>query len=275
MFNLPLHVEAHGREPGDGDTFVLLHGYGASSFSWRTWSPALERRGHVVNIDLKGFGSAPKPDDGRYAPTDQAELVHRLIRQRDLRDITLIGHSLGGGVALLTALHLLDDGDDRLRRLVIVSGAAYLQRMPPFVGLARHARTSSALLRILGARRVIRWVLRTIVHDKEGVTRSQVEGYADPLRGADARRALITAALQIVPPDLDRYTARYREIDVPTLVLWGKNDRVVPPEIGRRLAADLPRARLVELEACGHIPAEELPRESLEALEAFLDAGSP
>lgn len=271
VFRLPLHVESHGLEPGDGDTFVMLHGYGASSFTWRTWTPALERRGHVVLVDLKGFGSAPKPDDGCYAPTDQAELVHRLILQRDLREVTLVGHSLGGGVALLTALRLLDEGAGRLRRLVIVAGAAYVQRMPPFVALARRPRFSGALMRILGERRVARFVLRTIVHDPGCVTRAQVEGYAGPLRGPDARRALMAAACQIVPPELDRLTVRYPELAVPTLLLWGEKDRVVPLEIGRRLERALPEARLVVLERCGHLPAEELPEASLEALELFLD----
>ena len=57
---LPLGVERHGPEPGPGtDTFVLLHGFGGSRFTWRHWTPELARRGHVVEVDLKGFGSAP------------------------------------------------------------------------------------------------------------------------------------------------------------------------------------------------------------------------
>lgn len=270
-FNLPLHVEAQGLPPGEGvDTFVLLHGYGGSSFSWRTWAPTLARLGHVVLVDMKGFGSAPKPDDGTYAPGDHAELVHRLILQRDLRRITLVGHSLGGGVALLTALRLLDDGTDRLHRMVLVAGAAYPQKLPPFVALAKRGRLAAGLMRLLGARRVVRFVLRTIVHRPEDVTRSQIEGYADPLSTPEARAALITTALQIQPPDLKATARRYAEIDVPTLLLWGRQDRVVPLSVGEALSRALPQARLVVLDACGHLPAEELPLESARILEAFL-----
>jgi pimeloyl-ACP methyl ester carboxylesterase len=271
-FHLPLHVETRGPAPGEGvDTFVLLHGYGGSSFSWRAWAPALARRGHVVLVDLKGFGSAPKPDDDAYAPGDHAELVHRLILQRDLRRVTLVGHSLGGGVALLTALRLLDDGAHRLQRLVVVAGACLPQRLPPFVALARWPFFPSFLMRVLGARRVVRHVLRSIVHDRTQITRSQVEGYADPLSTREARRALIATALRITPPDMVQVAARYPELDVPALLLWGRQDRVVPLEVGRRLAQLLPRAELVILEACGHLPAEERVDESLEKLEAFLE----
>ena len=269
---LPIHVEASGRERGPGvETFLLVHGYGACTYTWRHWAPKLALRGHVLAVDLKGSGRAPKPADGRYGPEHQAELLTRLIGERDLHRITLIGHSLGGGVSLLTALALADRQPRRLERLVIVAGAAYEQRMPPFVRLADYPRLSALAFRALGARRVIRAVLRQIVHDPSRVDEGQVRGYADPLASADAVRCLIVTARQIRPADLHAITARYRTLDVPTLLIWGRGDRVVPLSIGERLAQDLPNARLVVLERCGHLPAEELPEESYAALERFLD----
>ncbi|MCG6955182.1 MAG: alpha/beta hydrolase [Gemmatimonadetes bacterium] len=269
---LPLHVETLGRDPGDGvDTFVLLHGYGGSSFTWRHWLGALSARGHVVLVDLKGFGAAPRPDDGRYSPSDQADLVGRLIAERDLKRLTLVGHSLGGGIALLVALRLMAAGDGRLHRLVLVAGAAYSQRLPPFVSLARHPKLSGLLWLLFGSRRIARRVLQSIVYDPSRVTAQQVEGYARPLSRPGARRALIAAALQVVPDDLEQIVHRYPTLRVPALLLWGRGDPVVPLAVGQRLANDLPDATLVVLDACGHLPPEELPNESLAALEEFLD----
>jgi len=271
---LPLHVEVSGAEPGPGvDTFLLIHGYGACTFTWRYWAPRLAERGHVVAADLKGFGRAPKPEDGLYAPADQAALVCRLIQERDLRNLTLVGHSLGGGVSLLTGLRLLDEGGERLRRLVIVSGAAYEQRMPPFVRLADYPTLSSAAFKALGAPLIVRAVLEQIVYDRSAVSADQVRGYAEPLGSAAAVSALLETARQIQPPDLDATTARYPDLDVPALLLWGRDDRVVPLAIGERLARELPRARLHVLERCGHLPAEERPEESWGLLERFLDRG--
>jgi pimeloyl-ACP methyl ester carboxylesterase len=269
--SLPLHVEVSGLEPGPAvETFLLIHGYAASAFTWRYWGPRLATRGHVVALDLKGFGRAPKPADRLYGPQHQAELVHRLIEERDLRRVTMVGHSLGGGVALLTALRLAEAGGRRLDRMVIVSGAAYDQRLPPFVRMAAYPRLSSLLFSALGSERVVRTVLARIVHDPSRVEESQVRGYADPLSSAAAVRALLATARQIRPPDLDAITARYRELDVPTLLIWGRGDRVVPLAIGDRLARELPDARLHVLERCGHLPPEEVPAESYALLEEFL-----
>lgn len=270
--DLPLHVERHGRAAAAGvETFLLLHGYGASTFTWRHWVPRLAERGHVVAIDMKGFGRAPKPADGRYAPQDQADLVVRLIATEHLRNVTLVGHSLGGGVALLTALSLREEAPRRLRRLVIVAGAAYDQELPPFVKLAGHPRASALAFRTLGSRLVVRSVLRSIVHDGSRVSAEQVRGYADPLESPAAVRALIASARQIRPEGMERVTARYRDLDVPTLLMWGRQDRVVPLWVGQRLERDLPAARLHVFDECGHLPADELPDESWAVLEAFLD----
>jgi pimeloyl-ACP methyl ester carboxylesterase len=230
----------------------------------------LAELGHVVSVDMKGSGAAPKPDDGRYSPSDQAALVHRLIESLDLTNITLVGHSLGGGVTLLTALRLLDAESTRLKRFVIVGGAAYPQSMPPFIGLAERPRLSAFLFRLLGSHRIVRTVLRSIVHDKRGVDEAQVRGYSEPLRSPVAVRALIDSARQIVPPDLASIVGRYGEISTPGLLLWGRNDRVVPLSVGERLAAALPNARLHVLDDCGHLPAEELPDESFAILADFL-----
>lgn len=270
--DLPLAVETHGARAGpDAETFLLLHGYGASSFSWRSWAAPLARRGHVVLVDLKGFGSAPKPDDDAYGPHDQADLVHHLILRRSLTNLTLVGHSLGGGVALLLALRLLQERPTRLHRLVLLAAAAYQQRLPPFVWFARRPRLGSFLLRSLGARFVVNKALRRAVYDPASVTPGQVEGYARPLAGAAARRALFRAGRRVLPEDLDEIVARYPSIDVPTLLLWGRQDPVIPLSIGERLAAALPDARLAVLDRCGHLPAEERPEDSVRILEAFLD----
>ncbi len=273
---LPLHVETLGRKPGpEVETFLLVHGFAGCTFSWRYWAPRLADRGHVVLVDMKGFGRAPKPADGRYGPAHHAQLLLRLVRERDLRRLTLVGHSLGGGVALLTSLGLLDEGEARLERLVIVAGAAYEQRLPPFVRLAEHPSLSTLLFRVASARLVVRLVLAAIVHDRSRVTEEQVRGYATPLETPEAVRAMIDSGRQIVPPDLEELTSRYPTIRVPTLLLWGRGDRVVPLWVGERLATDLPRARLHVLERCGHLPAEELPDESWRVLERFLaESGS-
>jgi pimeloyl-ACP methyl ester carboxylesterase len=265
---LPLHVT----ELGEGsETFLFLHGYGGSSFTWRFWTSELAARGRLLLVDLKGFGHAPKPADDEYAPSDHARLIVRLMRELDLRNVTLVGHSLGGGIALLTVLELLDSGEERLARLVLVAAPAYRQRLPPLVPLSRRPRLGAALLRLLGPRRVVRWVLRSIVHDRQGVTEDQVLSYARPLESPEGVHAAMSTGRRILPERIDEIAKRYPEIRLPTLLLWGLGERVVPLWVAQRLASDLPNARLSLLEKCGHIPPEERPAESLSVLLEFLD----
>ena len=232
--------------------------------------PSLESRGRVLLVDMKGFGAAAKPDDGRYGPTHHAELIGNLLDREDPDHLTVMGHSLGGGVALLIALSMAEQDDRRLRRLVIVAGAAYAQRLPRFVTLARHPRLAGAALKLVGPERTIRHVLRSIVHDRATVEPDQVRTYAEALRTKEGIRAMLDGARQIVPKELNRLTADYPTLDVPTLLLWGRQDRVVPVSIAHRLCRDLPNAQLKVLEECGHIPHEERPIASLQILEAFL-----
>jgi len=264
-YTLPLHVE----EYGEGDRqIMLLHGFGATSYTWRGWIGGLAKEQRVWSIELKGHGSAPAPSDDLYSIHDHADLVRRLILQKDLRKLTLVGHSMGGGVALLVALRLLEE--ERLERLVLVSSAAYPQRLPRFIALAGRGRLSEWGLRFCPKRFLIRWVLRSIVFDREGVTDAQVEAYAEPLFSPAHRTALIKTAARIIPPDFADGTRRIPEIDLPTLLLWGKHDRVVPLDVAERLAAALPGAQLEVMEECGHVPPEELPKESLEIVLKFL-----
>lgn len=277
-YALPLHVEVRG----SGPPVLLLHGFGAHAFTFRHWSEILAERHEVILVDMKGFGAAPKPEDGCYGPADQANLVVRLIINRDLRDLTLVGHSFGGAVALLVALRLMERGElSRLRGIVSVAGPAYRQEYPTYIGIARRRKVALLLLRLVPTRWLIRKVLESIVFDVGSITRTQVEAYAEPLATREGQRALVATAQQIEPPDLDEIVARYPDLDVPILILWGRHDPVVPLRVGERLANDLPHGRLVVVEECGHDPPEECPRKTAEILQRFIDetaghdAGSP
>ncbi len=265
--SLPLHSETHGV---GGDPLLLLHGFGTNGSTWSHWVPELSRDHRVVVVEMKGFGHAPKPRDGRYSPLDQAELIYRLILQQGLLGLTLIGHSLGGGVALLVALRLLKEDPLRLKRMVVVAGTAFPQPLSPWIRLAGRAGIGPLLLKLLPGRMVIRKALELAYARPTRVTRSQVEAYAELLRTPDGRYALVQSARQLVPPGIDEAVGRLGEIHVPTLLLWGERDRIVPPRVGERLSQILPASILEILPDCGHMPQEEQPREALSRVRRFL-----
>jgi pimeloyl-ACP methyl ester carboxylesterase len=262
-------------EVGEGPPLVLIHGYGANAVTWEPWLDALARRFRCITVELKGFGRAPAPRDGRWSVPDLAAPVTELVRRLDLRDATLVGHSLGGAVMLAVALELAAGGEPadsgRIGRLVSVAGAAYRQAEPPFVRLARHPRLARLGFRLVPKKVLVRLAYRTIVTRTEALTSARVEAYARPLRRPEVQRAAIEVARNLFTPELESFTARYPEIAVPLLCLWGDADPVVPAWVGRRLAAEVPRGRYVELPGCGHMVPEERPRSSLRQLVAFVD----
>lgn len=264
---------------GDGPPLVFLHGYGAHSRYWRPWLPHLTPRYTCVCIDMPGFGSAPAPRDGDYSPAGLAAAVVETILHLDLDEVTLVGHSLGGGVAIVAALDLLDRArrgeTPRLARLVSVAGAAYPQREPPFVQLARLGWMADLGFTLLPKRWLIRTAMSAIVVQKDAVTDERVADYARPMQDRHRRRALLACARTIVPDDLDGLVARIPEIDVPALCLWGRQDPVIPLSVGHRLARELPQGRLAVLESCGHQVVEERPGDSLQVLSEFLSTSNP
>jgi len=264
---LPLHAEAFGAQ---GPPLLLLHGFGTNGYTWSHWVPRLSRTHRVFVVDMKGFGHARKPRDGRYGPLDQADLVIRWVLQQDLRDLTVVGHSLGGGVALLTALRLEGDDRKRIRRLVLIAGIAYPQTLSPYLRLLGNPLWGPFLLRILPLRRVFRIALRRAYHPSRPLSESYVDAYVHPLRTPAGRHALSRAAAQLVTPESVSLAARYPEVDLPTLLLWGREDPVVPRWVGERLLAELPDAHLEVLDQCGHMPQEEAAEESLRVLQRFL-----
>jgi pimeloyl-ACP methyl ester carboxylesterase len=267
-YRLPLRVERLG---DSGDPIVLIHGFGATSFTWRYWAPELARDHRVFMVEPERFAPGEEPFPEYHTPEGQAGLIETLILQNDLKRVTLVGHSLGGGIALLTAIRLMDRGEDRLLGLVIVSGAAYPQRIPPAISIARIPLVGEAFLKVVPARWLIRLILRVICYDPNVVTRNQVEAYSEVLLTKEGRYGLVRLARKVIPEAADSLVRRFREIRVPTLLLWGRHDPVVKVGIGERLKEDLPDATLVVLEECGHVPPEEQPRESLAPVRSFID----
>ena len=143
--------------------------------------------------------------------------------------------------------------------------------MPRHIGLARIPLFGRIWVRALPARYMVRYALKLSVYNRRTITASQVEAYAEPLTGKESRHALRETVRQLLSVDVDAIIERYPELDVPTLLLWGEADRVVPLWVAQELERRLPDARLEVMTECGHIPPEEKPEESLEILMNFLE----
>jgi pimeloyl-ACP methyl ester carboxylesterase len=257
-------------EAGQGPPLILLHGFGACAYTWRFLIPPLAADHRVFTLDLKGFGLSDKPQDGKYAVSDQADLVTAFIRSLNLHDAVLIGNSMGGAVALMTYFELRGETPPRVKGLVLVDSAGYPQKLPWFVSMARIPLLNKLGTSLLSPRFLTGMALRKCYYNRDKITDAAIDTYAYYGSLPGAREAVQQTALQIIPPDMEAMVAQYKTVKVPTLIIWGQEDAVVPLAGARNFKRDIPDSELVILPRCGHIPQEEEPLETRRLIQEFL-----
>jgi pimeloyl-ACP methyl ester carboxylesterase len=257
-------------DTGQGKPLLLLHGLGASSYTWKRITPALARHYRVIAIDLKGFGASDKPQDGKYGIFDQAELIKTFIQKENLTNLTVIGHSYGGGVALALALKMAEDKDTRLERLVLIDSLAYRQPIPFFFKVLQIPVVGDVGVGLTPPEVQTASALAIAYHDKGKLSAETVWAYAKPLYTEGGRYALVRTVEQLVPDDIDQFSERYRTIKIPALLVWCRQDKIVPLSYGARLNADLQKSSIEVIDGCGHMPQEEKPEDTVQLIENFL-----
>lgn len=262
----------YAEERGRGDPVVLLHGLGGSTYSWRHIAPVLARTNKVIAIDLKGFGRSDKAFDTAYSAADQARLIVAFLQRRGLRNITLVGHSFGGNVALLVALQLQRTAPLLVRRLVLIDAPALPQPLTPTVMLLQQPVLPYVLLTLVPPDLTTRIALLPTPGQRLNRHYSQddASAYARPFYDAAARHAYIQTARLIEPESLPQLLAAYGSIRQRTLLVWCTNDDVVPLSTGKALLGMLPRARLEQLDGCNHVPTDEAPQALAKVITRFL-----
>lgn len=261
-------VQLYATERGHGRPILLLHGLGAHSYTWRRLIPVLARTNRVIALDLKGFGRSQKPFDRAYTPGDHARLVEAFIRKRGLRNLTIIGHSYGGAIALITTLRFNKRDPRRIRNLVLIAAPAYRQPNTHFVDFLR-APIAPYLAFTLVPPEVATW-LSLNEAEARVTTQADIEAYARPYYEPGARHALITTSRQIVPSDIRYITSLYPTIRQQAMIVWCDGDPTVPISKGRRLAKTMPHAKMRIFKGCGHAIPDERPRQLARAVTQFL-----
>lgn len=252
-------------EEGTGPDVLLLHGLGASIYTWRdVIGPVAAAGFHVVAFDNRGFGGSAKPATG-YRVGDLATLTVHLLDSLHLDDVVLVGHSMGGEIAALTALR----APQKVRGLVLVDAAGLGTHLPLLTRLAR-APLVGSIIAGFRSRRGVRAAVRSSFANPTLVTESEVDQYYAPVADPDFGHTLSGVARQF---DFGALEGRLDSIGVPTLVIWGSRDRWIPVDIGQRMALDLPRAAFVLVPGVGHDVPDEAPAELTKHLVAFLRTG--
>lgn len=267
-------LELASQSTGTGEPVLLIHGFGASSYSWRHVIEPLAQKNRVITVDLKGFGDSPKPRDDAYSVYEQARLVRNFILENDLKNLHIVGHSYGGGVALAVSIYLSASNPGLQKSLVLIDSVAYPQELPSFVKILATPVLGPLITYAVPNTFQVKNLLQIVYFNDDLIPQEAIDHYAADLGKPDAKYALLTSVRQMLPTDLQQFSENYANLTIPTLIIWSREDEIVPLAVGKRLHENIPDSKLVIMSGVGHAVQEEKPALLLPHLRSFLEAGS-
>lgn len=265
-------TSVHFKTYGEGEpAFLLLHGFGASLYSWNAVTQPLSQFGRVIAFDRTGFGLSERPLSWEglnpYAIESQVAQVIGLLDHFGIEKAILVGNSAGGTVSMQVTLAR----PERVAALILVDPAVYSGGGPPdwirpLLGTPQMRRLGPLFARQLQSRG--EELITMAWHNPSLVQQEALDGYKKPLQVENWDKALWEFTIASRPSEI---ASHLREFDLPVLVITGDDDRIVPTSESIQLAGELPNAQLVVIPDAGHVPHEERPTEFMQAVANFLN----
>ncbi len=282
-----IKVNGHERaylKVGSGPALLLLHGLGGNLLTWERVIPALAERFTVIAPDLLGHGRSAKPR-ADYSLGGYANGMRDLLTILDVDQVSVVGHSFGGGVAMQFAYQF----PERSERVVLVGSGGLGPEVSPLLraltlpgsGFVLELMSKAPVRQIAAVAGRIALAIPGI---GDGRLTPSLKDLPEVLEGFDALsddagrsaflhvlRAAVDPAGQVVTM-LDR---TYLAQAMPVLIIWGENDTIIPVAHGYRGAEMIPGSRLVTFDSAGHFPHRDRPGEFVEAIIEFISATKP
>jgi pimeloyl-ACP methyl ester carboxylesterase len=250
-------MRIHYQEFGDESSppVLLIHGYTASVYVWKTVAPMLADAGlRVIAIDLVGFGYTEKPRLFDYTIQSQTRMVSRFMNRLGIGQAAVVGSSYGGAVAATLGL----DYPERVEKLVLVDAVINDDlKSHPILKLASVKGIGEVITPFIAdSKRLMRRRMRGTIHPANHhlVDDERITSIRRPLHAADGHHSLLATSRAW---DADRIEQDASLINQPTLIIWGENDTVIPIRNGYKLQSEILNSQLVVFKDCGHVPQEE------------------
>lgn len=256
-------VRVREEGPPTGRPVILLHGFIFSLESWDAWAQVLAKDYRVIRYDLLGHGLTGADPKERYAPQERAEFLGEVMDALEIRSAIVGGNSLGG----LAAWRFAAANPDRVEALILVSPGAYSINNVTDEPVAVPAAMKAFLLTAPEAG--VRSTAALVYADDSKITDQRIQTLRDMMRRKGNGQAFVKSLEEFTLPDPTEDLAR---VAAPTLILWGEDDLLIPPEHGRRMEGAMPDARLITYPGVGHAAQEEAPAISVADAISFLES---
>jgi pimeloyl-ACP methyl ester carboxylesterase len=258
----------HYRDEGnmaDSTPLVLIHGISSSLQTWDSLTCYLRSKKRIIRFDLPGFGLTGPDPEADYSFSYYARFLDSLLNHLQVSKCDIAGNSLGGGIAWQYA----SDHPKKVAKLILIDATGY-----PFIysklalGLKLLSNPlMSALAKSITPKFVTRKVLEDVYADQSKITQPLVNRYYDLSLREGNRQALI----QRVKEGFDQDSSRIRQLDMPVLILWGEQDKMIPLKNAFLFHEAIRGSTLDILKGVGHVPTEESPGPASALIETFLN----
>ena len=254
------YLESPSKIAGPERPVFLIHGLGARASDWSRMIPEFSAAGyHVYAVDLLGYGDSPKPDDGDYSLDGEERIALGFLRALHIERADVGGWSMGGWVAMKIALN----HPEMVRRLMVYDTAGLYYEIGFDQSLFSPADRAG--------------FERLMDHLEPGKRRVSVPAFAIPamLRRIQENRFIVEQSFQSMLHGRELLDFRLRTLQMPMLILWGTEDRLIPVSVGLRLHALVPQSVFVGIKECGHLMPSECAKPAVDATLQFLRATPP
>lgn len=261
-------MQVHVRDEGwaqDPVPVLLIHGTSSSLHTWERWAKDLKKDHRVISFDLPGFGLTGPAPDNDYSITAYLRFVQSLMDTLGVKKAIIAGNSLGGEIAWRFAA----DMPQRVEKLILLDASGYdfkPQSVPVGFQIARIPILAWPMDFLL-PKSTMEDSVRDVYGNPEKVTPELIERYTAMTVRAGNRAALRKRLRQL---QAGEQAALIKEVRVPTLILWGGKDKLIPPEYAERFHQDIAGSKLIMFDELGHVPQEENPVVTLAAVKIFI-----
>jgi pimeloyl-ACP methyl ester carboxylesterase len=247
-------MQIHLEHEGTGTPVILLHGYTSTLYTWRFNFPELAKEFSVWSVDLPGFGYSDKPKDFDYTLSGYADFIVKFMDAQGIKKAVIVGNSMGGNIAIETYLKY----PDRVEKLVLVDSGGYPEEEGGFFlfNLMQYPVAGDILMSFN-----YRWVVKDslmsgIYYDNKFVTDDVVDSYYNVYKTENGRKGPLWVG-RAIDWSHDLGPDTIKTIAVPTLVIWGKDDTLIPVTDADLFGRDIKGAEVAVIPDAGHLPHEE------------------
>jgi pimeloyl-ACP methyl ester carboxylesterase len=261
-------MDVHFRDEGnsaDSIPIVLLHGTGSSLHTFEDWTIQLKQDYRIIRMDLPAYGLTGPFPGRNYSIDNYVDFLLAFLKSAGVKKCVLAGNSLGGNIAWSFTLKYPAMVD----KLILIDASGYPVKTQSLPLAFRIAQTPiiKNVLTFITPRFIAKSSIENVYADKKKVTEALVDRYFELTLRAGNRRAFVDKFEMkkdsLAPNNI-------KSIQQKTLLLWGSQDLLIPVEVAQQFHNDLPNDTLVIMPNVGHLPMEESPGQSLEAVVSFL-----